>query len=130
MTLPGEIELGRLDPIDRWCRRFVLFIGLPLLLFLLFGCASEPFWHMDIQGYKPPVSIHRFETAQQLSTACNMERKANAACSIRLPTVCIVYLGPEANACAESHEKNGHCRGYNHFLTYGLVQDCAYEGKT
>ena len=106
-----------------------LIVGIPLILFWLTGCATEPFWYMDIQGYNPPVSTTRLQTAQQLSAACSMPRRSDSACAIRLPTVCIVYLGPDANACAESHERNGHCRGYNHVLTYGLTQDCAYEGQ-
>ena len=108
---------------------WVVAVAVAMIIIALFmgGCASEPFWHVDRPGYNPPVKTVRLDTAQQLSTACMMPRNAEDACVRRLPSVCLVYLGPKANACAESHEVNGHCKGYNHFLTYGLTQDCAYE---
>ena len=33
---------AQLDPIDRWCKRFVLVVLPLLLLFLITGCASMP----------------------------------------------------------------------------------------
>ena len=88
---------------------------------------AEDFWYVDMPGYHAPVVKSRTVSAQQLSTLCGMPRAADSACSIRRADACFVYLGPDANACAESHEVNGHCKGKNHRLTYGLVQDCAYN---
>jgi hypothetical protein len=98
------------------------------LVLTLQGCATnEQFWHTDMPGYRAPVSLIRVASAEQLSKACGMPRSDDSACARRMPQECMVYLGPRADACAESHEVNGHCKGKNHKLTYGIVQECAYE---
>lgn len=105
-------------------------LGAALVIIMLFvvpaSSYAEDFWHVDMPGYSAPVVKARASSAEQLSILCGMPRAADSACSIRTERACIVHLGPEANACAESHEVNGHCKGKNHRLTYGLVQDCAY----
>ena len=97
-------------------------------LLLLSGCAAEPFWHTDMPGYAAPVSVIRVRSAEHLAIACGTPRPADGACSRRYPQECMVYLGPRADACAESHEVNGHCKGRNHKRLYGIVQECAYDG--
>ncbi len=97
------------------------------LLLLLSGCATEAFWHTDMPGYAAPVKVVRVASAAELSRYCRTHREADAGCSWRTEGLCVVYLGPQADACAESHEVNGHCKGRNHRLTYGIVQECAYN---
>ena len=128
----------RKTPWTRFCRwlwrwetpieqAFIVVGGAYVVLILLSGCAAAPFWHTDIPGYCAPIFKARVATAQELSAICRMERTEEAACAIRLPQACYVYLGPRADACAESHEVRGHCTGKNHSITYGLEQDCAYD---
>lgn len=87
---------------------------------------EDGFWYTDIPGYAPLVIKYRARDAGELSMLCTIPRDEKSGCAIRTPQVCYVYLGPRADACVESHEVNGHCKGKNHKLTYGIVQDCAY----
>ena len=105
------------------------FAPLLLLTGLLSACATEPFWHADMPGYSAPVKVVRLASAAELSRYCRTARESDSACSWRTEGLCVVYLGPRADACAESHEVNGHCKGLNHRRTYGIVQECAYEAK-
>ena len=93
-----------------------------------YGCAAEPFWHTDMPGYAAPVKVVRLASASELSRYCRRPMPADGACAYRLDGICPVYLGPTADACAESHEVNGHCKGRNHKRLYGIVQECAYDG--
>ena len=54
---------------------------------------------------------------------CRMPRAADAACSIRYAEHCAIYLGPQADACALTHERK-HCAGYAHVSTVAFRQDC------
>jgi hypothetical protein len=106
---------------------FLALLCLAFIALSIGGCAAEPFWHTDMPGYAAPVKIIRTASAEELSMYCRQPRAADAGCSIRLPFRCMVYLGPRADVCEESHEVNGHCKGLNHRLIYGIVQECAYD---
>jgi hypothetical protein len=104
----------------------VLIVG-ALACLALQGCATEQFWHTDMPGYAAPVKVVRVASASELSRYCHKPLSADGGCAYRLDFRCQVYLGPQADACAESHEVNGHCKGRNHKRLYGIVQECAYE---
>ena len=102
-----------------------------LILALLSGCASEPYWTVVDPNYRVPVRTYRLPSAEALTRICFRPRGEDQACAYRLPDECRVYLGPKADACIQSHEENGHCGkdgtgAKTHKNVPVFTQDCAY----
>ena len=100
--------------------------------FLLTGCGTvEPYWKVVDPNYRVPVRTYRLASAEALTRICIHPRREDQGCAYRLPDECRVYLGPKADACIESHERNGHCGedgtgAKTHSNRLVFEQDCAY----
>lgn len=102
-----------------------------LILALLSGCASEPYWTVVDPNYMVPVRTYRLASAEALTRICIHFRREDQGCAYRMPDECRVYLGPKADACIQSHEENGHCGkdgtgAKTHKNGPVFTQECAY----
>ena len=131
MKYEPYLEPEQLSPIDRWCKWFSIIVGIPLILFWIFGCAADPYWTVVDPNYRVPVRTYRLPSAEALTRICIHPRREDQGCAYRLPDECRVYLGPTADACIQSHEENGHCGkdgtgAKRHDNRAVFTQDCAY----
>ena len=113
-------EIYTLDPVDRWCRRFVLTVGPCLLLWItLYGCAmNQDYWY---PSGKDPVLIREIKEVEHpggipgryigfanLTTGV-MELK--------------IGLPKHLRECVISHERM-HFNGWTHDGRVGYATDC------
>ena len=118
MNFEPYLQDAQLDPIDRWCKRFVLVVGPLLLLFLLTGCAS-----MDYSWQKPREAAPKpwfYVVVENPDAVCRPLLGARSskvgrinACAAWGEQQCTIYLPRSASLWLIEHEEK-HCEGYTH----------------
>ena len=123
MKFEPYIEPPRLDPVDKWLRRFVLWIGVPFGLFLLFllgGCATQSgfdyAWTKQREASARPwfyVKVADPDTVCRMLGASTMYLGRINACATWKPQGCVIYVTANAPAWIIAHEER-HCMGWGH----------------
>ena len=118
MKFEPYIEAEKLYPIDRWCRRFVLFVGIPWVLwFALYGCAiAGSYWYWA----HPPIPVKGVVETPTPGGRADLLGNANygtGEIEIR------PGLGWTLRQCVISHERK-HFAGWSHEERKGFAVDC------
>lgn len=108
----------QLGPFDKWCRRLVFLIGVPLVLFfLLAGCASYEYdWKRTNSASVKPwlyVTVADVDaTCRSFGTPASTSRRING-CAQWKPVGCIIILPHNSPKWIKEHEER-HCEGWVH----------------
>ena len=121
-------ELSRFDWLCKW---FSILVGIPLILFLLFGCAPTPYW---VKMNEPALvtTTVRHATPEALERACAIARRniKLMGCTVRNfyqgKWIAVIHLHPKAGECEEKHEK-AHADGWVHDERDAYILDCGPE---
>lgn len=99
-----------LDPIDKWCKRFVLFVGIPFAICFALGWPPSVFGQEVPKFKRVQVSDEVWITVRVFEKEC-FQGRSGAYADISQKDFPVVYLCGHAND--ESHELD-HWRGMTH----------------